>query len=385
MLREARRMISSSCITGCTGCRSEDLRRLVLTDFPLGLIPLSLSYTFYCDTCKKSSENFVHISSQAAKLDPRGGYKLLENMSQDAHNAPEVVEGSGADGLIPTYDVTAKLPQRMHQYPAYGQQGPPSFQEDQQYTSAYGKHDEKLAGVGLTESSAHSQSSSSKQKRVIWIIIAAILLALAIGLGVGLGVGLSQKSSTTTSNASNNSEEATSDSNNTSTSPTTTSKTTTTTTPTSSAVTSGSTGLAQFSCNSTETTLSPGHSVPYIQECYTQYQTNHPSYYSTPSHNITMTNLGGKITVYTFQDCLDKCDEWNLSAGGGDGGGGGQPACRAVTYYANLTVPIQRYGGNCFLKNDRGFGYQNDVVDYAHMASAYQGCLNRTCFAGVDE
>lgn len=322
--------------------------------------------------------NFVHISSQSAKLDPRGGYNLLENMSQDAHNAPEVVEGSGADGLIPTYDVTAKMPQRMHQYPAYGQQGPPSFQEDRQYTSAYGKHDEKLAGVGLTESSAHSQSSSSKRKRVIWIIIAAILLALAIGLGVGLGVGLSQKSSTTTSNASNNSEEATSDSNNnTSTSPTTTS--TTTTTPTSSAVTSGSTGLAQFSCNSTETTLSPGHSVPYIQECYTQYQTNHPSYYSTPSHNITMTNLGGKITVYTFQDCLDKCDEWNFSAGGG------QPACRAVTYYANLTVPIQRYGGNCFLKNDRGFGYQNDVVDYAHMASAYQGCLNRTCFAGVDE
>lgn len=323
--------------------------------------------------------NFVHISSQAAKLDPRGGYNLLENMSQDAHNAPEVVEGSGADGLIPTYDVTAKMPQRMHQYPAYGQQGPPSFQEDQQYTSAYGKHDEKLAGAGLTESSAHSQSSSSKRKRVIWIVIAAILLALAIGLGVGLGVGLSQKSSTTTSNASNNSEEATSDSNNnTSTSPTTTS-TTTTTTPTSSAVTSGSTGLAQFSCNSTKTTLSPGHGVPYIQECYTQYQTNHPSYYSTPSHNITMTNLGGKITVYTFQDCLDKCDEWNFSAGGG------QPACRAVTYYANLTVPIQRYGGNCFLKNDRGYGYQNDVVDYAHMASAYQGCLNRTCFAGVDE
>lgn len=379
-------MISSSCITGCTGCRSEDLRRLVLTDFPLGLIPLSLSYTFNCDTCKKSSGNFVHISSQGAKLDPRGGYDLLENMSQDAHDAPEVVEGSGADGLIPTYDVTAKMPQRMHQYPAYGQQGPPSFQEDRQYTSAYGKHDEKLVGVGLTESSAHSQSSNSKRKRVIWIIIAAILLALAIGLGVGLGVGLSQKSSTTTSNASNNSEEATSDTNNnTSTSPTTTSTTTTTTTPTSSAVTSGSTGLAQFSCNSTETTLSPGHGVPYTQECYTQYQTNHPSYYSTPSHNITMTNLGGKITVYTFQDCLDKCDEWNLSAGGGDGGGGGQPACRAVTYYANLTVPIQRYGGNCFLKNDRGFGYQNDVVDYAHMASAYQGCLNRTCFAGVDE
>ena len=251
------------------------------------------------------------------------------------------------------------------QYPSYAQ-SPPHFQEDQSYSSAYGSRDEKLAGGASTEA-IYKEPQAGKRKRLIWIIIGAILLALAIGLGVGLGVGLSQKSSKTTENVSNGgiSEGASAS--------TTTSSSiaSTTATATSSAVTSGSTGLAEFSCNSTETTTSQS-GTPYIQECFTQYQVGHPSYYAD-TDNVTMSNLGGKITVYTFQDCLDKCDERNAA--------GTTPPCRAVTYYANLTAPIQAWGGNCFLKNDRGNGYQTDKVDYSHTASAYQSCLNATCSA----
>jgi hypothetical protein len=148
--------------------------------------------------------------------------------------------------------------------------------------------------------------------------------------------------------------------------------TTQTATATTSAVTSGSTGIAAFSCNSTATTHSSTSNTPYVQECYTQYQTNHPSFYSVDG-NVTMRNLGGKITVYSFPACLDKCDAYNRERN--------VPACRAVTYYANLSWPIQQWGGNCFLKNDRGFGYQTDPVDYSHTASAYQECLNSTCWA----
>lgn len=160
------------------------------------------------------------------------------------------------------------------------------------------------------------------------------------------------------------------DRNQTSTIPTTSTPTTATATPSYSAVTSGTTGIAEFSCNSTKTTES-SDGTPYVQECYTQYQTNHASYYSEDG-NVTITNLGGKITVYTFQDCLDKCDERNAA--------GEDPPCRAVTYYANISAPIKMWGGTCFLKNDRGYGFQTDPVDYSLTASAYQSCLNSTCY-----
>lgn len=90
-------------------------------------------------------------------------------------------------------------------------------------------------------------------------------------------------------------------------------------------------------------------------------------------HNVTMQNLGGKITVYSFQSCLDKCDEWNQA--------GEEPPCRAVSYYANMTKPIDDWGGNCFIKNSRGGQANPSGYDWSHSASAYQACLNETCFA----
>jgi hypothetical protein len=286
-------------------------------------------------------------------------------MNNNSHNAPEVVEGNGADGLIPTHDATTEPLKSVNQYPSYNQQNPSSSRDGHSNSLTYGEHDEKLAGLEAP-GGAHADPSIGRRKRWIWITVG--LLALAIALGVGLGVGLSRKSRT--SNTTENTSEG-SISEGTRTTSSTTTTTTSTATPAASAVTSGSTGLAEFSCNSTETTSS-SDGTPYIQECFTQYQVGHPSYYSA-TNNVTMSNLGGKITVYTFQACLDECDERNAA--------GTEPPCRAVTYYANLTVPVNAWGGNCFLKNDRGNGYQTDPVDYSHTASAYQSCLNSTCSA----
>jgi hypothetical protein len=137
-------------------------------------------------------------------------------------------------------------------------------------------------------------------------------------------------------------------------------------------VTSGTTGLAAFNCTS-EATIRSTNDTAYVSECYTQYLANQPSYYDP---NVTIVNLGGKNTEYTLAACLDLCDEFEEQ---------GQPPCRAVTYYANLTVPIQKYGGNCFLKNDRGLGAvrQNPELDWAHTMSAYRRCLDKNgCKAG---
>ncbi|KAF7187640.1 hypothetical protein HII31_10979 [Pseudocercospora fuligena] len=294
-------------------------------------------------------------------------------------SGPEVVQGSGADGMIPVHKSAAGMdsPQVYQQYEQHhqylGQQKTPGYAPSQNgYASSSDyNNNEKWAGVGSTSGAPSKSADAAKRERWIWIFIGAILLALAVGLGVGLGVGLSQSNSDKESEDQSSSQgDSQGVSNNTS-SPTASTTASSTESATSSAVTSGSTGLAEFSCNSTETTESES-GTQYVQECYTQFQVGHPSYYSV-NDNVTMQNLGGKITVYTFQDCLDKCDEWNSD--------GNNPACRAVTYYASLTAPIQMWGGNCFLKNDRGNGYQTDPVDYSHTASAFQSCLNQTCWA----
>ena len=50
-----------------------------------------------------------------------------------------------------------------------------------------------------------------------------------------------------------------------------------------------------------------------------------------------------RTTVYTLQDCIDACVEYER----GD--------CKAVTYEANLTASFGGgQGGNCFLKNRAG-------------------------------
>lgn len=221
-------------------------------------------------------------------------------------------------------------------------------------------------------------SSPAQRRRLIWIVIAAVFVALAVGLGVGLGIGLQHEDASDNARASTTltpyvpailtprSVMLTS-SNRTST--TSTFTTTATASATTSAVTSGSTGLAEFSCTGGATTES-SDGTKFIQECYTMYPGAGPSYYYD-TDNVTVRNLGGKNTVYSLEACLDTCDNYNSD--------GNTPACMAVSYYANLSAPIDLFGGNCFLKNDRGIGRNTDAVDWHHTLSAYRSCLNVTC------
>ncbi|KAF2172122.1 hypothetical protein M409DRAFT_17362 [Zasmidium cellare ATCC 36951] len=269
-------------------------------------------------------------------------------------DAPEVVPGASdlipvpneADGLHAVSQEDYPRPDEYSRAPSYsaGHFDPPSEKK-----GALAEEDTHMLA-------AASKPGSRKRRRLILIIAGLVLLLLAIGLGVGLGVGLSQNSKDTNEQQQSTAPNSTA--------------TQTPTSTTSSPVTAGTTGLAQYFCTDSQNTTSPSGTT-YTQTCGEQFQVGHPSYYN---QNITMENLD-HTTVYTFSACLESCDGWNAA--------NNHPACRAVTYYANLTAPVKMWGGNCFLKNDRGQGYRSDPVDYEHTVSAWQGCLNVTCF-GTD-
>ncbi|SMR53325.1 unnamed protein product [Zymoseptoria tritici ST99CH_3D1] len=130
-------------------------------------------------------------------------------------------------------------------------------------------------------------------------------------------------------------------------------------------VKSGITGLAAFNCTASGPDVVFSHNnAVYKTECFKQYLASSAS---VTRPNVTIVNLDEREITYTIEDCLDKCDKFDEP---------GQPPCLAVTYYANLTVPIEKFGRNCFLKNDRG-GYserQVEEVDLLHSMSAYLRC-----------
>lgn len=118
-------------------------------------------------------------------------------------SGPEVVHGSGADGMIPVPKSAAGMdspqvhPQYAQQHQYFGQQNAPGYDHSQnEYApSSDYTNSEKWTGVGSTSAAAPKSGNAGKRKRWVWILIGAILLALAVGLGVGLGVGLSQSNS----------------------------------------------------------------------------------------------------------------------------------------------------------------------------------------------
>ena len=134
-------------------------------------------------------------------------------------------------------------------------------------------------------------------------------------------------------------------------------------------MTSGTTGIAAFSCNSTansqytsNVTSSP---VSFAEVCYTDFLTGKPTWNATSGIDI-VSGVASPATVYTFEACMDECAEFNSKLTGK------ATPCLAVTYKANLTENVQDFGGNCFLKNARGAGYNGDTdVDYSLVASAY--------------
>lgn len=155
----------------------------------------------------------------------------------------------------------------------------------------------------------------------------------------------------------------------------------------SSPVTSGPTGLAAFDCTPLGTTRSD-EGVNYTQQCFTQYQAGGDDFYDPDQ---TVENVGGSYLAYSFDECINTCDGYNLNRTTG------MLPCEAVTYYANLTAPVDLFSGNCFLKTGRGVAYTGDSwADYVslpcltcrtrsltdfiqpHTASAYWSCLDET-------
>ena len=134
-------------------------------------------------------------------------------------------------------------------------------------------------------------------------------------------------------------------------------------------VTSGTTGIAAYSCNSTTDSLytsnATSNPVGFRETCYTEFLDGKPIWNATSQSDI-VSEVTSPVTVYTFQKCMDECAQHNANLDRDE------LACHAVTYAANLTWSVSRLGGNCFLKNARGAGYNGDPsVDYSLMASAY--------------
>ncbi len=123
--------------------------------------------------------------------------------------------------------------------------------------------------------------------------------------------------------------------------------------PTSSAVTSGTTGIAAFSCNSTvagSTYTTSG--TTFTEQCYTDYANGGPVWNSTTTSASTTENFTniGQFTVYTFEDCMQQCAQWNDQIQQGSS----TKQCVSVSYSANLTATVASLAGNCFIKPARG-------------------------------
>lgn len=198
---------------------------------------------------------------------------------------------------------------------------------------------------------------------LFWVIVGlVILLILGVSLGVGLGVGLSQRATSSTSPASSASSSAQNQATTTSASTlsTSTSPSTTTSTQASSTssapVTSGTTGVADNSCNySVPTTYysNADSSVHLVTYCFTDW----PNHDAAADGNGTVADLRYTI-LYSFEDCMDECVRYNADLTSGES------KCAGVTYNSNLTsiVAIGQQGGNCFLKNATGVNRQGSAT-----------------------
>jgi len=99
----------------------------------------------------------------------------------------------------------------------------------------------------------------------------------------------------------------------------------------------------------------------------------HPfSQYNTPNIYTNQTVEGlYTSTKYSFQACVDSCDEWNAAHAVA------AKPCMALSYYANLTnvfTEHQEWQGNCILKSGVG-GVTTNIttstdsgMDWAHTA-----------------
>jgi hypothetical protein len=232
----------------------------------------------------------------------------------------------------------------------------PYGQQSQAATSGYG-YAAKPAGAD-DEKEAVTGGAGAK-KRILglpvmafWAVIIGIAVVLGVALGAGLGIGLKHNdtvpaAATTTTTTSANATAVPE-----STKPPTTTKPSTSTTtkdlpsPTTSYVTSGTSGLAANSCNSTDPKnyFAPD-GTQFTEYCFTDW----PDGAAAADGQGKVQDLDA-VTVYTFEDCIQNCLDYN------QGLAANETQCRAVTYNSNLTsiIEVGQQGGDCFLKNKNG-------------------------------
>lgn len=213
---------------------------------------------------------------------------------------------------------------------------------DAQHQPPYGHQKKKILGLSRT---------------LFWVLAGLVVLViLGVALGAGLGVGLSNTNRNTQTSAS---PTATQDPASLTTTtplptgtPTSSPTTSSTTTSTSSApVTSGTTGLAANSCNFTQPkTYYTSDGTPFTEYCFTDW----PQGRTAADGTGKVTDLK-YTTVYTFEDCIQQCLDYNESKT--------KTQCMAVTYNSNLTsiIAVGRQGGNCFLKDKKAVNLQGSA------------------------
>ena len=183
---------------------------------------------------------------------------------------------------------------------------------------------------------------------VFWALTAGIvLLVLGAGVGVGVGVGVAGNNKSSSDAAPDTADADNQDPADTSPSKSTSPSASASPSSTSSApVTSGTVGLADNSCtSSTPRTYTASDGSHFTQFCFTDW----------PNGEVAADGTGKvkdllALTLYTFEDCMDACLEYNEDLDDQD------TSCSAVSYNSNLTsiVAVGKQGGNCFLKNKRG-------------------------------
>ncbi|SMY24146.1 unnamed protein product [Zymoseptoria tritici ST99CH_1A5] len=231
--------------------------------------------------------------------------------------------------------------------PPHGDHGPihaPDYSQDPEVV--------KQTGAEYSPIPAHDHEHD--EVAMGWFGCGASVLGVALGAGLGVSLNKSDKSSAPST--------------------TTTPNVTATSSADTPPVTSGITGLAAFNCTASGPDVVFSHNnAAHKTECFKQYLAGSAS---VTRPNVTIVNLVERKITYTIEDCLDKCDKFDEP---------GQPPYLAVTYYANLTVRIEKFSRNCLLKNDRG-GYserQVEEVDLLHSMSAYRRCLNNNGCKGL--
>lgn len=256
--------------------------------------------------------------------------------------------------------------------------GAEAFHQDAAPMTAYYQQTENPApevvpsqkeGKGFYVAVANKEQADAapEKKRILGIpavafyVIAAVglvVVGLALGLGLGLGLGNSSSdggnargpgdvgSATTTTSIGH-------DSDNGSTSTSSSSSSSTSSAP----VTSGTTGLADNSCtsNSPSTYYSSNGNLAFTKYCATDW----PKGIEAFDGDGNVSDLFYDI-VYTFEDCMDLCLDYNDALSDGD------TLCNAVTYNSNLTRSVAGQGANCFLKDKRG-------VDFSATAETASG------------